>query len=293
MPAPLVPGDHALVAAPSGVLNRDELWRGLAWVRMRYSLRMSSTALLRDGFLAGSDARRRSELEEGMIGGTAKAIFAARGGYGASRITDDLPWAAFSRSPTWIVGFSDITALHAMAWQVGVASIHGPNVTGLGRGASPATRAAWLACLERPGHRRVWRGLRVLSAGPAARGPIVGGNLTVLHAMAAADRLRIPYGAVLALEDVAEPPYRIDRMLTSLRTAGHLGRVSAIVFGSFERCTDSERGAPVESVLEERTRSLGIRVVAGGPFGHGPANEAFVIGAPARVAGDEVELGGV
>ena len=201
------------------------------------------------------------------------------------RILDALPWDALARAPKWLVGFSDVTALHAAAWRVGVASVHGPNVTGLGRAATPGLRAAWLAAVERPTAPRAWRGLRIVHGGRAA-GPIVGGNLSLLHAMAAAGRLAIPAGAVLALEDVTEAPYRVDRMLTSLRLGGHLARVSAIVVGGFDRCVPGPDGRTVDEVLDDCTRGLGVPVVAGAPFGHGPVNEAFVLGSPVRVEDD-------
>jgi muramoyltetrapeptide carboxypeptidase len=290
MPPPLAPGDLTAVVAPSSPCSRvDELWRGLAWLRTRYRIRMSPGALSRDGYLAGSDARRRSELSRAMLDDDVKAIVASRGGYGAMRIVADLPWIEFARRPKWIVGFSDVTALHAAAWGAGIASIHGPNVAALGRSATPRLRAAWIDAVERPmTAARGWHGLRVMHGG-RARGPLVGGNLTVVHALAAAGRLSVPRGSVLVLEDVAEAPYRVDRMLTSLLLAGYLANTSAIVFGGFERCVGGE-GATVEEVLQERTRSLGVPVLAGAPFGHGALNDSFVLGQSAVVHEDEVRF---
>jgi len=290
MPAALVPGELAHVVAPSGPCLGGALWQGLAWARTRYRIRMSNGVLSQEAYLAGSDSRRLAELRQGMIDPGSKAILAARGGYGALRILSDLAWREFERRPKWIVGYSDITVLHSMAWRLGVASIHGPNVTGLGYIAHPLVRASWIASLERPGAQRRWRGLRTLHAGEAS-GIIVGGNLSLLHSLAAAGRLWIPSGAVLALEDVSEPPYRIDRMLTSLLLGGYLDRASAIVLGDFERCTATSDGLSVWEVFEQRTRTLGIPVVAGAPFGHGARNEAFVLGVLAVVRGDEVRLG--
>jgi muramoyltetrapeptide carboxypeptidase len=250
---------------------------------------MSSGCFARDGFLAGSDARRREELERAMRDPSVKAIVAARGGYGATRIAHELPWDELARAPKWIVGFSDVTALHAMAWRAGVASVHAPNVTGLGRDVSVRTRAAWLYALERPRTARSWKGLRIVVGGEAS-GPIVGGYLAVLEAMAAAQALVLPQGAVLAIEDVTERPYRIDRMLTALRTGRWLERLSAVVVGEFDQCAPGPDGRTAESVLDERTRDLGIPVVAGAPFGHGALNDAFVLGATAHVRGDTVTL---
>jgi muramoyltetrapeptide carboxypeptidase len=290
LPPALSPGDLGVVVASSSPLRRDDLWRGLAWVRARYRVSMSAGALSVDGYLAGTDARRSAEVRAAMLEPEARAVFAARGGYGAMRIIDDLPWDQFAARPKWIVGHSDVTALHAMAWRAGVASVHGPNVTGLDFAATPGVRATWIACLERPAARRVWRGLRTVHPG-AARGIVVGGNLAILQAMAAAGRLWIPLGAVMMLEDVTEAPYRIDRMLTSLSLGGYLARACAIVFGEFVRCDPGKDGRTVDDVIAERTRSLGIPVLAGAPFGHGDRNEAFVLGTTAEVLGDELRFG--
>jgi muramoyltetrapeptide carboxypeptidase len=285
LPPPLAPGDLVAVVAPSSPFPREELLRGLAWLRQRYRLRMGPGILAREGFLAGSDARRGEELARAMSDPEVKAIVAARGGYGAMRLVDALPWAELARRPRWIVGFSDVTALHAMAWRAGVASVHAPNVTGLGRDVTPAMRARWLACLERPTASHAWPGLRIVVPG-GARGPIVGGNLSLVHAMAAATRLVVPEGAILALEDVTESPYRIDRMLTSLRLGGYFARVSGLVFGGFDRCAPGADGRTADEVIEERTRDLGIPVLAGAPFGHGLRNDAFVLGSAARIEKD-------
>ncbi len=288
IPPPLAPGDALVVVAPSSPFPRDELWRGLAWLRTRYRIRIAPDVFDRDGYLAGSDDRRRAELARALADPETKAIVAVRGGYGVLRVVDELGWSAFERRPKWIVGFSDVTALLAMAWRAGVAAVHGPNVTGLAA-ASPQVRAAWLSSIERPAASRIWRGLRVIHGGEA-RGVLVGGNLAIVHAMAAAGRLVMPEGAILALEDVTEAPYRVDRMLTALHLGGYLDRVSAMVFGGFDRCGPGPDGRTIDEVLEERTRSLGIPVLGQAPFGHGPRNEAFVLGMPALVRGDEVHL---
>jgi len=285
VPAPLVPGDLVAVVAPSSPFPRDELWRGLAWLRTRYRLRLGPGLFARDGYLAGSDARRARELACALLDPEVKAVVAARGGYGAVRLVEGAPWGELARNPKWLVGFSDVTALHVMAWRSGVASIHGPNVTGLGREVTPTTRARWIAALERPRAAHTWQELRVLHGG-SARGPIVGGNLALVHAMAAAGQLLVPPGAVLALEDVTEAPYRVDRMLTSLRLGGHLTQASAILFGGFDQCTPGRDGRTVDDVLADTTRGLRVPVLAGAPFGHGVVNEAFVLGSPVRIDGD-------
>jgi muramoyltetrapeptide carboxypeptidase len=273
VPPPIAPGAVVAIVAPSGPAPREELFRGLAWLRTRYELSIDQRVLERTGYLAGSDEARAAVLARAMLDPRVDAIVCARGGYGAMRILDALPWDEFGRRPKLIVGFSDVTALHLALSARGIRSIHGPNVTGLGREISAAERISLLDALEdRP--LPPWRELEVVVEGEA-RGPLVGGNLALVDAMAASGRLSIPRGAILALEDVGERPYRIDRMLTSLLLSGLVARLGGIVFGSFTDCSPGPDGVGAEDVVRERTRDLPIPVVIRAPFGHGATNRAF------------------
>jgi muramoyltetrapeptide carboxypeptidase len=289
LPPALRPGDRVAVVAPSSPVPDSDLWRGLAWLRGRYRLKVTPRVLDRRGYLAGDDAPRARELERALSDPEVKAVVATRGGYGVMRLLEALDLRALLRRPVWIVGFSDITVLHALAWAEGVASIHGVHVGALAD-AEPVVRASWMAALERPRARREWTGLTIVHRGEA-QGPLVGGNLTLLVAMAASGRLALPEGCILALEDVTERPYRVDRMLTALRLGGHLDRVAGIVLGGFDQCDPGPDGVLVTDVLAERTRGLGIPVLSGAPFGHRTHNESFVMGRSALMRADVVTLG--
>lgn len=288
MPAALRPGDTVAVVAPSSPFGRHDFWQGLAWLRDRYRILVSPSVLDRRGYLAGSDDRRRAELARAMTDPDVRAIVAARGGYGATRILADLPWDHAKSSPRWIVGFSDLTALHVKSNALGIASVHGPHVTGLGR-ALPETRAAFLQALERPRAPHAWRDLVVLHGGDA-RGLIAGGNLSLLYALAASGDLSFPAGAIVAIEDVTERPYRVDRMLTSLIAGGHFSRAAAIIFGGFTQCDPGPDGVTIDEVLRERTAGLKIPVLARAPFGHEDRNLAFVLGAEVAIENDAVRF---
>jgi muramoyltetrapeptide carboxypeptidase len=269
------------VVAPSSPFEHVLAWRGLGFLAERYRVRYTRGLFTRQGYLAGSDARRRDELEAALADPEVAAIVAARGGYGASRFVHGVSFAALAARPRWIVGFSDITALHVEAARAGVASIHGPNLTAVGRGDARA-RAALVSALEHPLALRAYEGLTVVREGVAA-GPLFGGNLTMLHACAAAGRLDVPQGCVLLLEDVTERPYRIDRMLATLGVGGHLERAGGVVIGDFTQCDPGPDKVTTERVLEGALGTLGVPVVRGVPVGHGLRNDPVVLGAMARV----------
>lgn len=269
------------MVAPASPFESCLAWRGLGWLRERYRVRYSRRLFERWGYLAGTDRARQAELAAALSEPDVKAIVAVRGGYGSGRFAHELDWSSLRSQPRWLVGFSDVTALHVEAARQRVASVHGPNLTGLGRGDEVA-RAELTGLLEAPRSARRWSSLRILCPGQA-QGPLHGGNLTMLHACAAAGRLSIPRGTVLLVEDVGERPYRVDRMLTGLLAGGYLAGVAGVVAGEFLDCDAGADGRDVDWVLADRLAPLGIPVVAGAPVGHGRVNRPVVLGAPARL----------
>ncbi len=283
VPARLRPGDLVAIVAPSSPFDDERYRRGAAWLAERYRLRVRDDVFARQGYLAGDDRRRRAELSAALSDPEVRAIVAARGGYGATRFVHELDWSSLVRDPKWLVGFSDVTALHVEAARVGVASMHAPMVAFLG--GSPAARPAWVSALEE-GVREPWD-VETLAPGEV-EGVSCGGNLALLEAMAAMGRLRLPEDAILFVEDCTERPYRLDRMLTSLLVGGHLARVRGVVLGEFTDCSPGPDGVTAEEVLRERFSHLGVPVVARAPFGHGETNRPFVLGARVGIGGGKV-----
>jgi muramoyltetrapeptide carboxypeptidase len=282
VPAPLCAGARVAVIAPAGPCNRALVFRGLGWLAERYKVEFDAGLFERTGYLAGSDERRLAELERCLSDPGLAAVLVARGGFGLTRVAERADFGALRRYPKWLVGFSDATALHVEALRAGVASLHAANVGGLGQGDAHA-RDSFRRALEAPSARRELGGLECWTPG-RVRGPLVGGNLSLLAACASGGRLRLPHGAVIALEDVTESAYRVDRLLTSLFSAGCFDAVAGVVVGDFTDCPPSS-GTGADSVLREKLAGLRVPVVAGLRFGHGALNEPLPFGLPAALDG--------
>jgi muramoyltetrapeptide carboxypeptidase len=279
VPRPLRPGDRIAAIAPSSPFEPTHVKRGLDWLGERYEVVFEPTLFERAGYLAGSDERRLGELDHFLRDPSVAAIVAVRGGYGLTRIAERADFAALRAAPKWLVGFSDVTALHVEALRAGVASLHAQNVGGLGQGDEQA-REAFLQALERP---LAARSYELTSVRPGlARGPLAGGNLSLLAACATAGRLRLPPGAILVLEDVTEQAYRVDRLFTALLGAGVLDGVGGVVLGDFTDCPPSA-GVEALAALLERLGALRVPIASGLRFGHGAWNEPLTFGVTAKL----------
>jgi muramoyltetrapeptide carboxypeptidase len=282
-PPPVLPGDTLRIVAPSGPFDKTLFYRALAWLGQRYRVIWSRGILERRGYLAGSDQRRLDELNEALRDPHARAVIAARGGYGATRICAAADFASLARHPKWCVGFSDFTALHLEALRAGVASLHAPNLAALGRG-DAAARADFLQALEHPLAPRTFAGLDVLRPGRAA-GILVGGNLTLLFTAAASGQLELPRGAILFFEEVNEAPYRLDRMLTALASSGRLDALAGLCMGDLAGDAEHAAQRAARDVVIDCLGHLGVPLLAGLPIGHGLVNRPLPLGVPARIDG--------
>jgi muramoyltetrapeptide carboxypeptidase len=281
LPMPVLrPGMRVQVVAPASPFPQEDFERGIARLRQRYEVRHDLGITERAGYLAGSDERRARELLAALEDDQVHAIVAARGGYGATRLLPALPVASVARQPKLLVGFSDVSALHALWARAGLGSIHGAMAAGLGRMPEPQL-ARWFAAVEGAPPPAL-RGLTAIAEG-RARGRLCGGNLAVLTALIGTPYLPDLDGCVLFLEDVGERPYRVDRMLTTWEQAGLLALPSAIVLGAFAEAAPGSDGVRVEEVLAERLGRRGIPVLAGVPSGHVDDNLELPLGALADV----------
>lgn len=281
-PPALREGDTLAIVAPAGPVPEERLAAGIRALEGRYKLLISPDVHRNAGFLAGSDARRTEEFNTALRNPDVRGIWAARGGYGCSRIVDSLDSAAFVADPVPIIGFSDVTVLLFWAAKLGVRSIHGPVLTQLGE--IGADEAAWVMGLAEGGGS----GARLdCQSREAASGRLVGGNLSLLAHLCGSKWQPDYAGTLCILEDVGERPYALDRYLTQLlaQEAGKtLSSAEAVLFGDFAGCAEpgDERLHAID-VLEKRLVAVGTNCGRGLPIGHGERNWAFPFGATAEV----------
>ncbi|PZP32404.1 MAG: LD-carboxypeptidase [Roseateles depolymerans] len=281
---PLRPGATIAVVAPAGPPRAGRLEPVAGWLEERgYRPRLLPSCFGPPalGFLAASDAQRLADLHAAFADPEVDAVLALRGGYGCTRLLDDLDTALLRQHAKLLIGYSDLTALHAVLDREGIASLHAPMpASDWGLPGAEADTEALFTALARGWRRGDVLGMALphaLGRGGLARGRLIGGNLAVFAALLGTPWMPDCRDALLFLEDVSEEPYRVDRLLTQLRQAGVLGSVAGLVLGSF---TDAE--SP-DAVLADQLERLSCPVLAGWPSGHGQPNRPLPLGLMAEM----------
>jgi len=256
----------------------------------------------RFGHLAGTDEERAEDFNAMFADPEVKAIICLRGGSGAARILPLIDYEQVKANPKPLLGYSDITALHcALHSQTGLISFHGPN--GSGSWNSFNTSQFQQLFFEQKlltfkneigkGDDLVAKGNRTqtLTAG-SVDGKILGGNLTVLTALSGTPYYPDFHDSILFLEDVGEDPYRIDRMMSTLKLNGTLGKIKGFVFG---QCSDCKPGSgygafTVDQIMDQYIIPLGIPAYIGAMIGHIPKQFIIPVGARVRLNANEGSL---
>jgi muramoyltetrapeptide carboxypeptidase len=297
-PRPITAGARVHVIAPSGPVPMERFDRGLRVLRraMQTSLDVVQAPNLTEqvGYFAGDDGQRLHATQDALADPEAAAVLCARGGYGATRLLGALDPERLRAHPKLLVGFSDITALLCWAWvRCGMPSIHGPVVAQLATLADDdVARLCDLLRGEVPTPLQAEEGTAIV--GGTVEGTLVAGNLEVLRALVGTRAMPSLSGTILAIEEVGERPYRIDRSLSHLLSCGALRGVRGIAVGQLVGCEeppDGNLGPTAAQVVVERLATLGVPVVTGFPFGHDPThNAALPFGTRVRLAADDCTL---
>lgn len=289
-----------IVATSTPLQGNENLERGVAELEaLGYRVKVAETCYEHYGkYLAGTPEHRAKEFNRMFTDSTVDAVFAMRGGYGASQILDLLDYEAIASNPKLFLGYSDITALHlALGKKAGLSTLHAPTistsyVSGLGEW-SRASLFRAITATEPLGQIQNPEGeeMQCLVSG-VANGSIVGGNLSLISSL-----MGTPYeiettGKLLFLEDVNEEPYKIDRMLTQMALAGKLKDAAGFVLGTFTRCTSARYadGFQVQDVVSNIMVPLGKPTVWNVQVGHGRTNMSLPFGVEARLDAENCSL---
>jgi muramoyltetrapeptide carboxypeptidase len=281
-------GARLAVVAPAGPFDRALFAKGVrALEAMGFDAVFDEDVFAARGFLAGSDEHRAAALQRRFEDPAVDGIICARGGYGCLRVLSLLDYERIAAHPKAVIGFSDVTALHAaLDRHCGLVTFHGPLVTTLAEASAETRTALWAAVAgDRPLEIRCDQAV-VLRPGRAA-GTLCGGNLTTLCHLTGTPFAPAYRHRVLFLEDCGEAPYRIDRMLTQMKIAGVFEGLAGLVLGSFSDCGAIEE---VWRVVADVLGGAGIPILAGVEAGHSEPNLTLPLGLRVVLDADAREL---
>lgn len=284
MITPLQPGDKIAIIATARLISHEDIAAAIETLQSwGLEVEVGPTVGAQYGVFAGDDALRLQDLQQALDRPDIKAIICARGGYGTTRILDQVDFSQFQKHPKWIVGFSDITSLLCHIHSLGIESVHGIMPLLFPTGTEAALDSL----------RRVLFGeeLSYSVASHAfnrtgiAEGQLIGGNLALLHNVSGTSSDFTTKGKILFLEDVDEYLYSIDRMMVHLDRAGKLKDLSGLIVGHFSDIKDNAIpfGKDAYEIIAEHSGKYNYPVCYGFPTGHEPDNLALVCGRKARL----------
>ncbi|MFG6464265.1 LD-carboxypeptidase [Roseateles sp. DXS20W] len=294
----LRPGDTiGLVSPANATFEREPLRMAIESLQaLGFQVKPGQHVAARRGPFAGTDAQRAADVNAMFADDTVAGVLALTGGSGCNRIVDRLDYDLIAAKPKFFGGFSDLTCLvNAIHRRTGLVTFHSPvagsewndySVQNFKAVAMNAEAALLRNPVVKPSDDLVAREERITTLRPGtARGPLVGGNLTVLASLAGTPYFPDCRGAILFLEDINEYIYRIDRCLSTLRLAGALASLTGVVLGRFTKCEpgDGYGSLTLDEVFDDYFLPLNIPVYRGAAIGHIKRKLTVPVGAPAEL----------
>lgn len=281
-PAYLKEGDRIRVISPAGKVKEEKVQPGINLLRECGFEVIPGKHLFEKHFqFAGTDEQRLNDLQQALDDPDCQAIVCARGGYGTIRIADRLDFTAFCKHPKWLVGFSDITILHALLQRNGYCSIHGAMPAFYLNNGQPSESFIQLIKTLQGEHQVISCPSHPLNRTGQAKGQLTGGNLSILYSLLGTPFEPQTDGKILFIEDLSEYLYHLDRMMNSLKLAGKLKSLKGLIIGSFTEMKDNDSpfGQNVEEIILNAVKDYHFPVCFGIPAGHTDQNLPLVFGA--------------
>ena len=283
IPPYLKKGDTIGLVAPAGFMPIEKMQACIETLdSWGFNVQMGATThSTSENYFSGTDEERLADLQQMLDDRNVKAILCARGGYGMSRIIDQVSFRKFKKHPKWIIGFSDITVLHAHIYsKYRIASLHAPMAAAFNEGETenPYLRSLCKSLMGEPsnysceGHAFNQQG--------NAKGQLVGGNLSLLAHLTGTPSDMKTKNRILFLEDVGEYLYNVDRMLLQLKRSGKLEHLAGLIIGGFTDSKDTDRpfGKEVYEIIHDQVKDYEYPVCFGFPVSHSRENYALKIG---------------
>lgn len=288
-PPYLKAGDTVAIIAPSGILKsrESEVQRAKNLLRSwGLNVIVGKHVFSKSNHFAGTDAQRCEDLQQAMDDPKISAIWCARGGYGTVRILDKLDYTKFKDNPKWIIGYSDITALHNQVHNEGVQSLHALMAVSLNndlKDESQTVQTFKSALFGNPVDYTL-KGSNYNKEGIAS-GQLVGGNLTILHTMLGSDTSIDTSGKILFIEEIGEYKYHIDRMLQSLKRAGYFDNCKGVIVGDMSKLRKNTTlwGSSIEQLILDALSEYSFPIGFNMPAGHEKDNRTLVLGKEIRL----------
>ncbi|WP_452222762.1 S66 peptidase family protein [Lacinutrix chionoecetis] len=283
-PPYLKAGDTVAIVAPSGVLkNRtDEITRAKKLLESwQLHVVIGEHVFSKDNHFAGTDEERCEDFQKALDNPNIKAIWSARGGYGTVRILDKLDYSKFLAQPKWIIGYSDITALHNQLHTKGVESIHAIMCVSLTEDLEDIKEsvATFKAAIFGKPLNYTLAASKYNRTGDAT-GQLVGGNLTILHTMLGSNTSIDVSGKILFIEEIGEYKYHIDRMLQSMKRAGYFDNCKGVIVGDISKLRKNTTlwGTSIEQLILDALSEYNFPIAFNMPAGHEDDNRAMIMG---------------
>ena len=280
-PAYLNPGDTIGIVAPARKVSPNELEFAIRWWEEKgFRIQLGKHLFSKHHQYAGTDDERLADFQNMLDNSKIKAIFCARGGYGALRIIDKLEFLSFNLEPKWICGFSDITAIHAhFNKECHVATIHAAMPFSMKPNNLENLESLYKLLIGERSHYQ-WNP-HLLNRTGECSGELTGGNLSLLNALSGSISEIETDNKILFIEDVDEYLYHIDRMMLQLKRSGKLARLVGLLVGGFTKLKDNEVafGKPYEQIIYEHCEAYNFPIAFNFPAGHDEQNLAMKLGA--------------